>query len=45
MGDLMTKLGLIFSLCVLVFEFCHDKGVFTAKAVYSKMWKVDAFPF
>lgn len=45
MDDLMNQLGLIFSLCVLVSEFCHDKGVFTAKAVSSKIRNVDAFPF
>lgn len=44
-GDLMTKLGLLFSLCVLVSKICLDKGILIAKAVSSKMWKVVAFLF
>lgn len=37
-GDLMTELGLLFILCVLVSEFCHDRGILMAKAISSKMW-------
>lgn len=36
----MTKLGLLFRLCVLVSEICHDKSILIAKTVSSKMWKV-----
>lgn len=36
-GDFMTKLGLLFSLYVLVSEFCQDKGILIAKAISSKM--------